>query len=723
MLSRHHNPIITHVLFCLILLVGSVAQALDINGNGNQNGVQVLYLFNEASGTTVVDSMPSPLNLTVINPQNTQRETGAISLNAAAGIRSSTPATKIVNACRASNELTVEAWIESYLENDRALPAYGPARIISLSNGVDVNGGFYLGQGYDGGHFYVLGLNSRQVVMNNALVNQGPELMTDPTNSQIVNHSSTGSRLQHVVITKNSAGLVRFYVSDKNGVPILRGQQTLNASFAGWNANYVLTLGNDARFDNDSSFPLLSNIPNAGNRTIQDKDWQGKFHMVAVYCRALSENEVLAQRAPTNWISGEQNFTVDLNKPITPARQLAQTIYRRIASYNIPVDHPVLDQMETALSSDPNDINNRVNAARIATAQPGFYNRTVKDFAKRMSNREHEVAVPFNDFSAMIVGATRDELDARELLRGDFYYRGRADRTATPSDLIADFHLSNSHFEALENLNYDLQLVLERVNGQTYYNGVDRTVPAINYDSAGLLTTRAFLSAHAIAGTNRRLVEFAFSEFLCRPLNQWADNTAPDSYVGRDVDRFPTGDHTKYQTSCRGCHGQMDGLRGAFARITFEQGFVKHAWVMNPDPETDPNEANNNDNPQTMVQVPRGIAGKFNRDNTVFSGGIEVIDSSWINYANRGANATYFGWKTGTLSGRGIREFGNMIAESQAFPDCMTRRAFRAVCKRDPQTFDENMIVRVRDSFKTTDNYSLKKLFERVAVQPECLGE
>jgi len=706
--------------------------ALDVNGQGDRSGIQALYLFNEGSGSTIVDQITTggQLNLTVINPENTVRTANTIEISTNAAFRSIAPATKIVNACRASNEITIEAWVESYLENDLSLAAYGPARVVSLSRGTDVLGGFYLGQGYDGGHFYSLGLNTRQQVANNALTTTGIQVSTNPNEgARIVNHSRTGSRLQHIIATKNSQGLVRIYTSDSAGKPILRVQQTVEASFTAWDpTNFVLTVGNDARFDQDSGFPLLSTAPspgilNAGNRTIQDKDWQGRYHMLAIYCTAFNEQRVLGSRAPTNWLAPEQNFTIDPNRQITPARQTAQLIYRRVASYNIPIDHPVLNDMEAALASDINSEANRVAAASIATSQPGFYNRTVKDFAKRMSNREHEVSVPFNDFSAMIIGVTRDNIDARELLRGDFYYRGRSDRTSVRSDLIPDFMLSNNHFADLETLNYDLQSVLERVNGQRFYDGVSNTVAANNYDSAGLLTSRAFLEAHAVAGTNRRLIEFAFSEFLCMPITQWADNTAPDSFVGRDVDRFPTGDHTKYQTSCRGCHGQMDGFRGAFARITFETGFAKHAWVVAPDAQTNPNEANNNNNMGTMVQVPRGIAGKFNRDSAVFANGINVTDSSWVNYATRGANAQYFGWRQGTESGRGVREFGNMIAESQAYPLCLTKRAFRSICKREPAAADAAMINRVTESFKTVDNYSLRRLFERVAIQRECLGQ
>ena len=77
------------------------------------------------------------------------------------------------------------------------------------------------------------------------------------------------------------------------------------------------------------------------------------------------------------------------------------------------------------------------------------------------------------------------------------------------------------------------------------------------------------MAAHAIAGTNRRLVEYSFREFTCMPIDKWADASGPDTYIGRDVDRFPGGVHQKFTTTCRACHSGMDSLRGAFARYTF----------------------------------------------------------------------------------------------------------------------------------------------------------
>jgi len=349
-----------------------------------------------------------------------------------------------------------------------------------------------------------------------------------------------------------------------------------------------------------------------------------------------------------------------------------------------------------------------------------------------MSNRDETAAAPFNDFAALIIGATRDNINAKQLLTGDLYYYGDPNLTAAPSNLVNDIIMSNNHFAALENLNYDLSKVLVKMKtpvtplgGQVLYDGKGTIVPAKTFDAAGLLTTRAFMAAHAIAGTNRRLIEYSFREFLCQPMNKWSDNTAPDDRVGMDVDRFPTNDHAKYQVSCRACHGQMDALRPAFARFTFETNYVKHAWLITRDAITDPNEANNNENIDTMVQSPIGIAGKYNKNSDVFSKGYPVADTEWLNYITRGQNVAYFGWNKNYMQGRGVASYGQMISESRAYPECLAKRAFRAVCNRDVESFDMDAINRVIAPFTdaNVDNFNLRLLFERVAIQPECLGQ
>ncbi len=683
----------------LVILWGSQAFA---------NGPVVLYHFNQTSGTVIQDQVTTGgrLDLQILEPQKVRWTGSRLAVDLDTGIRSMGPATKIIQQCRASNELTLEVWV---VPKSDTLPVLYedllPMRIVTLSE-RSTQSGFVLGQSYDGQSFYQANVRRSS---------QGDLSQVDPLRSQ--GGTLKADTLQKIFFTRNAQGEARLYVTDKNDVPILQSASAqFTGSFAQWSDNFRLTLANESAFD-DPNAPQAQ-IPNGAEPrgfTTETRAWRGAFEKLAIYCRALSLSEILGPKAPTNWLV-QPNIPIDPNDVISAERKLAQVIYRRLSGVNTPIDDPILKQMEQDIQTG--GVSGRLQAAKRVTVLPGFFNRTVKDFAKRMSNRDEVVAVPLNDFSASIIGHTKDLSDARELLYGDFYYRGHPDRTAVPSDLIADILTSNRHYERLEEMGYDLSDALMRVNGQRLFNGAGGTQP--NPDPAGVLTSRGFTSAHAIAGTNRRMVEFSFRQFLCRPIKQWADNTSPDDMVGRDVDRFPTGDNYKYKTDCRGCHSQMDSLRTAFARITFEHDYLKHAWIMAPDPETNPN--NDTNNMSTMVQVPRGVAGKMNRNNDTFPSGLQVTDTKWKNRATKGLNAQYFGWNPAYLEGQGAKEFGRMIAEAQAFSTCMAERAFRAVCKREVQSFDRALINKVAEEFRTTDNYRLVRLFERIAVTPECLG-
>jgi hypothetical protein len=126
------------------------------------------------------------------------------------------------------------------------------------------------------------------------------------------------------------------------------------------------------------------------------------------------------------------------------------------------------------------------------------------------------------------------------------------------------------------------------------------------------------------------------------------------------------------------------------------------------------------DDPTTMAQNPAGIAAKYNQNASVFPGGNVVADTKFNNYANRGLNSQFFGWKGG-LSGQGMNDFGKMISQADAFPRCMAQRAFRSVCKRDPALFEQDVIKHLAQDF-AANGYKLRGLFEDVAISPACMG-
>lgn len=769
------------ITFLLALAITPSAFALEVDGTGDRTNVTALYLFNEGSGTVVHDSITTggQLNLTLYGAANSDYSWipgGGIQFSGNAIARSPVAATKIINACSASNEVTIETWI---VDNTSQIPTdlIGARRIVSLSSGTQKPEGFYFGTDYRMGFTWGLFAGTTDTLDPDTHVLQKPDGVLTP----VTNFRPSDLGLKHIYLIKDKGGNASIYVSDVNGNPILTSPMgaNLNASFANMSATYRLGIGNDNNFDGalGATGSQLKKIDatvytTLTTETIESKAFNGTVKMVAIYCKALTPQQILGGLYASDWIAAEAKLApvVDPLAPISPERQLSQLLYRRLGGVALPIDAQTLVDMETALKNNGGVSSEaaRMAAADIAAHKAGFYNRTVRDFAKPMSNRAEVVNVDLNDFVATIIGITRDDIDARQTLMGNFWYMADPTKASVSSDLVSILS-SNTHYKALQDNNYDLSSVLMKVPTQYYLSPVStdsfigaKVVDATNWDYGGVLTSRAFLSEHAIAGTNRRLVEFTFREFMCRQMTQWADASAPDQYVGMDVDRFPTANHAQYQTVCRSCHGQMDGLRPAFSRITFETGFAKHYGIISATPDMNPNNSNANTAFNTMnlgypldlVNATKTgfgnstVAGKYSRNFTMFPTGYLVQDSSWKNFAVNGNNGQYFGWNafpvsgTGStttasatnnppIAGNGVAEFAAMIAQSRGFPYCMTQRAFSTICKRDPASTgptaasDSAVLDRVFKSFtdSTKDNFNFRRLFERMAVQPECLGQ
>lgn len=378
----------------------------------------------------------------------------------------------------------------------------------------------------------------------------------------------------------------------------------------------------------------------------------------------------------------------------------------------------------------------KVGAAKIATSQPQFYSVTVKEMSAKMSSRAESVREPLNDFSASFIGIVRDNTDARELLYGNFYYA----YTGTPAlpagvtvrmvDTAANQNtnmlLSNNHFVDLENANLNVHEYLTKVQGQRIPTSTTANIASPEADVAGVLTQRAFLSAHAVAGTNRRLVEFTFREFMCQPIEGWADTSASDIRVGKDIDRVPGGDPNKFLTTCKGCHSVMDGFRGAFARWDFNANVngVLHSL----------NGVTTGGFQPVNSDATRQVMRKLNRDTppaatmfVMFPGGWNTVDTSFVNNADRGVNATTFGWRglapdgaALSTSSSGTNSFGRLIANSKRFSQCMAKRIWDQVCKYSlPEVDSDIVFVGLAMQFEQ-NGYKMKDLFETVASHPKC---
>ncbi len=693
--------------------------AVDIDGNGDKSGIQALYLFKNFSNGVVPDSsgVGTPLNLTVDKPENVSLATDpqgkvGLALNAASALKSAS-GNKINQACGATNEITIEAWVRNFTENPIGRPQ--PLKIVTLARRTSTTynvgtheNNFYLGQKYDSAGLYEVRVNAGAPVA--ALPYPARQIYeTEDAKGFLM----FGDRMpaQRVVFTKDANGVARLWRTNAAGLLEMVVERSGAGNISQWvtDPSMILSVGSEPGY---LDFPATNN----GVPTTEWKYWLGTVYVVAIYCRAMTPTDLQGDRAP-----GETKlptYPVNVAEVITPARTKAQLIYKRITGINSPIDNPVIKAMEPLVGTG-----NLVDAALLATQENAFYNITVRDFAARMSTREGSVNVPLNDMSATIIGAVRDNLDGRQLLTGNFSYRGDQTLVVAGDDEKTDFLMSNRHYESLEKGRYDLARVLRKVDGQKLYNGATDSI-VLHPDTAGVITSRAFMEAHADAGTNRRLVERTMQEFLCIPIQQWADTQATDTYVGRDVDRAPGNEHAKYKTTCRTCHSVMDSFRGAFAKVDFSSNYVKHTGVMGS--AFAPNEAANT-NPGLMYQDPPEIAGKMNRNKDEFPAGNPVETAEWVNNAGRGLNAEYFGWPAvpsgqATHKGDGMRSFATLVSQSHAFPRCMAMRAFRAACKREPTAEEKPDLYAIADTFKSKA-VNIREIFARVSVSQHCIGQ
>ena len=98
---------------------------------GSLSGPLALYDFKESGGVIVQDTSGAgnALDLRITDPRAVKWESGGgLRIEKAVSIVSSGPASKIIEACRRSNEISVEAWVKPADEKQG-----GPARTVTLS--------------------------------------------------------------------------------------------------------------------------------------------------------------------------------------------------------------------------------------------------------------------------------------------------------------------------------------------------------------------------------------------------------------------------------------------------------------------------------------------------------------------------------------------------------------------------------------------------------------
>ncbi len=217
-------------------------------------GLQALYTFRDGAGSATVADVSNTgtsLNLLIENTATVSwLPNGGLDLLSSSVLRNSDPI-RLVNACKASNELSVEAWTKT---DNLAQSGPGPVRMISLS-GSTTTRNFTFGQDTD---VYEMRLRTTGTDANGT-----PSIETPA--------STVTTELNHTVYTRDASGSASIYV---NGVPRVVG--SVAGNFSGWDNNFDLILGNESS---------------------GDRPWLGEFHLVAIYCGALNSAQIAQNRA------------------------------------------------------------------------------------------------------------------------------------------------------------------------------------------------------------------------------------------------------------------------------------------------------------------------------------------------------------------------------------------------------------------------------------------
>ena len=244
-------------VFCTALLcqIASGAQA--------PRGIVALYDFAGESGSVVHDRSGSGLDLQIDDPASVKRSSGSLQVEATTRIRAKN-SRKLVGRLKRSRELTIEAWVTPANLNQK-----GPARIVSLSKNPNERN-FTLGQ--DGKRFDVRLRTTRN--SKNGL----PSIASLP--------GSLKTARTHVVYTRAKNGKVHIWLNGRHNF-----EGRADGDLSNWDASATLLLANEVT---------------------GDRPWLGKFHLLAIYDRALSSKEIVRNfKAGPTLSSSDQVAAID----------------------------------------------------------------------------------------------------------------------------------------------------------------------------------------------------------------------------------------------------------------------------------------------------------------------------------------------------------------------------------------------------------------------------
>lgn len=212
--------------------------------------LQLLYTFQGRQGQ---DSIPdvsdvgTPYDLTIQDPLNVQWAEAGMAIVQPTIARNPTPPLKVLQACQASNAITLEAWVRAgELEPEQR------SRVFAFS--IDPgNRNFDIGQEQTA-------WDARLRTEETGLNGNNP---STTTNQEIVS-----GEMQHVAFVRDN--VIEEGTLYVNGI-VRAQEENVDGLFGNWNSVYGLNVANEATLDR----PFI-----------------GQLNLAAVYCRALSTDEV-----------------------------------------------------------------------------------------------------------------------------------------------------------------------------------------------------------------------------------------------------------------------------------------------------------------------------------------------------------------------------------------------------------------------------------------------
>jgi len=379
----------------------------------------------------------------------------------------------------------------------------------------------------------------------------------------------------------------------------------------------------------------------------------------------------------------------------------------------------------------------KIDAAQYVAQDPEFLNGPARSMANFMVTRYNSVTGPLNDAVVTMLGMINDRIDWRGL--GSLPYNYMAKKDGSPAtwgnELLYQRYAtlaSNLHYETIESSGVPLACALENVsrhNPSSFpafmeqmlilpESGNDpesKTARTPNPDKAGILTSREFMKQNSTDGTNRRVIEKALQITTCLKIEDIKDISLPDIYVGRDVTRNPSGpgSRAEYETNCKGCHAGMDGLRAAAQKFDFDSDVVKYAAFFNTQ-ENRRSLSSMTETDRTMKITPQLISTgsgplanvmpntnqvqtwwettwKMAHNANVYPLGYEIKDHHWYNVLTNATGIQKFRWSQPYDQGDGMADFGRLLVNSGAFPECSARMVYKFYCDRAHDPFDPSM--------------------------------